>query len=86
VITVEVPIQGRPYDVLVGHGARRELAALLPRSAKRAAIVTQPGVPLELASKILTFARRAVCRIPRALERRRYVTPGVSELAAAFAS
>ncbi|MFT3854598.1 MAG: 3-dehydroquinate synthase family protein [Ilumatobacteraceae bacterium] len=47
-ITVEVPIAGRPYDVLVGHGARRELASLLPRSAKRAAIVTQPGVPLDL--------------------------------------
>ena len=36
------------YDVLVGHGARRELASLLPRTARRAAIVTQAGVPLEL--------------------------------------
>ena len=47
-ITVEVPIPGRPYDVLVGHGARHELAGLLPSAAKRAAIVTQAEVPLEL--------------------------------------
>ena len=47
-ITVRVPLGDRSYDVLVGHGARRELAALLPRTAKRAAIVTQAGIPLEV--------------------------------------
>jgi 5-deoxy-5-amino-3-dehydroquinate synthase len=47
-ITVNVPIPGHPYDVLVGHGACTELAGMLPRSARRVAIVTQPGVPLEL--------------------------------------
>ena len=45
-ITVRVPLGDRSYDVLVGHGARSELAALLPRSARRAAIVTQAGIPL----------------------------------------
>ncbi|MEY2552761.1 MAG: 5-deoxy-5-amino-3-dehydroquinate synthase, partial [Ilumatobacteraceae bacterium] len=35
-------------DVLVGHGARHELAGLLPTAAKRAAIVTQQGIPLDI--------------------------------------
>ena len=47
-ITVNVPLGERSYDVLVGSGARRELAALLPRSARRAAIVTQEGIPLDV--------------------------------------
>ena len=47
-ITVPVPVPGHSYDVLVGHGARRELAGLLPGSARRVAIVTQAGVPLDL--------------------------------------
>jgi len=47
-ITVHVPVAGRSYDVLVGHGARREVAGLLPAKAKRAAIVTQAGIPLDI--------------------------------------
>ena len=47
-ITVRVPLGGRSYDVLVGHGARHELAGLLPPTARRAAIVTQEGVPLDV--------------------------------------
>ena len=47
-ITVRVPLGDRSYDVLVGHGARRELAALLPATAKRAAIVTQAGIPIDV--------------------------------------
>lgn len=46
--TVTVPLAGRAYDVLIGHGARRELASLLPATARRAAIVTQTGVPLDI--------------------------------------
>jgi 5-deoxy-5-amino-3-dehydroquinate synthase len=46
--TVHVDLGERGYDVLVGHGARRELASLLPRSARRAAIVTQEDVPLDI--------------------------------------
>jgi 5-deoxy-5-amino-3-dehydroquinate synthase len=45
---VRVPLGERAYDVVVGHGARRELAAIVPASAKRAAVVTQPGVPLDI--------------------------------------
>ncbi len=47
-ITVRVPLGQRSYDVLVGHGARRELAGLLPSTAKRAAIVTQQAIPLDI--------------------------------------
>jgi 5-deoxy-5-amino-3-dehydroquinate synthase len=43
---VTVPISGRAYDVVVGHGAVGELASLLPSSARRAALVTQEGIPL----------------------------------------
>jgi 5-deoxy-5-amino-3-dehydroquinate synthase len=48
VITVEVALGDRSYPVVVGAGARHELAALLPSGAKRVAIVSQPGIPLEL--------------------------------------
>lgn len=46
--TVRVPLGDRSYEVLVGHGARHELASLLPRTARRAAVVTQPGIPIEI--------------------------------------
>jgi 5-deoxy-5-amino-3-dehydroquinate synthase len=46
--TVRVPLADRSYDVLVGHGVRGELGALLPRAAKRAAIVTQAGLPVSV--------------------------------------
>jgi 5-deoxy-5-amino-3-dehydroquinate synthase len=48
VIRVNVPIGSRAYDVLVGRGARTELPTLIPSSARRAAIVTQPGIPLSV--------------------------------------
>lgn len=41
---VEVALPERGYRVLVGHGVRRELAAVLPVDARRAVIVTQEGV------------------------------------------
>jgi 5-deoxy-5-amino-3-dehydroquinate synthase len=47
-ITVRVPLGERSYDVIVGHGARHELAALLPGSARRAAVVTQAGISVEV--------------------------------------
>jgi 5-deoxy-5-amino-3-dehydroquinate synthase len=47
-ISVRVPLGERSYDVLVGYGARHELAGLLPSTAKRAAIVTQDGIPLDV--------------------------------------
>ena len=42
---VVVPIDGRSYDVIVGHGAVAELPSLLPVTARRVAVVTQDGVP-----------------------------------------
>ena len=42
---VTVPLGARAYDVVVGHGAVRELRGLLPAGARRAAIVSQEGIP-----------------------------------------
>lgn len=47
-ITVPVPLADRSYDVLVGPGARHELASVVPTSAVRVAIVTQAGVGIEV--------------------------------------
>jgi 5-deoxy-5-amino-3-dehydroquinate synthase len=44
-IAVRVPLGERSYDVLIGRGARAELAGMLPPTVRRAAIVTQHGVP-----------------------------------------
>ncbi len=43
-ITVEVALGERSYPVVVGDGARAELAGLVPPGAHRAAVVTQSGV------------------------------------------
>jgi 5-deoxy-5-amino-3-dehydroquinate synthase len=53
-ITVQVPLGQRSYDVVVGHGARHELAAMLPRLARRAAIVTQSGIPVDVETGLPT--------------------------------
>ena len=44
--SVHVDLGDRSYNVLVGSGVRSELAAMLPKSARRAAIITQTGIPL----------------------------------------
>ncbi|MDW3212899.1 MAG: 3-dehydroquinate synthase family protein [Ilumatobacteraceae bacterium] len=49
---ITVPLAERSYDVLVGHGAAEFLGTLIPASAKRAAVVTQPGLPLEIEASI----------------------------------
>ena len=43
-ITVPVDLGDRSYDVLVGDGARHELAAVVPAGVRRVAIVTQEAV------------------------------------------
>ena len=43
--TITVDLGDRSYPVLVGHGARSELSALLPAGVKRVAVLTQPGIP-----------------------------------------
>jgi 5-deoxy-5-amino-3-dehydroquinate synthase len=42
---VHLPLGDRAYDVLIGHGAGRQLPSLVPLNARRAAIVTQAGIP-----------------------------------------
>jgi 5-deoxy-5-amino-3-dehydroquinate synthase len=60
-ITVQVPLADRSYDVIVGHGARHDAASLLPSTAKRAAIVTQEGIPftveLGLPTEVFTIGQ-----------------------------
>jgi 5-deoxy-5-amino-3-dehydroquinate synthase len=41
---IEVALGSRAYPVVVGRGARHELARLVPAAAKQAAVVTQDGV------------------------------------------
>jgi 5-deoxy-5-amino-3-dehydroquinate synthase len=43
--TITVDLGDRSYPVLVGHGARSELSALVPTGAKRVAVLTQAGIP-----------------------------------------
>ena len=45
---VAVPLGERSYEVVIGRGAVAHLGDVLPRAAKRAAIVTQEGVPFEV--------------------------------------
>ncbi|MEW6152504.1 MAG: 3-dehydroquinate synthase family protein [Actinomycetota bacterium] len=47
-ITVGVALADRSYDVLVGRGARHRLAEVVPVGAKRAAVVTQKAVGVEV--------------------------------------
>lgn len=47
-ITVQVPLGNRSYDVLVGNGVRSELPSLLPSTARRVAIVSQAGIAFEV--------------------------------------
>lgn len=49
-ITLDIPLGERSYRVLVGPGTVAELRGLMPETATRAAIVTQPGIGLEVAT------------------------------------
>ncbi|MFK7918411.1 MAG: 3-dehydroquinate synthase [Ilumatobacter sp.] len=44
---VTVPLPDRSYEVVVGSGAIAELTDLVPASATRVAVVTQPGIPVQ---------------------------------------
>ena len=46
--TVEVDLGDRTYPVVVGAGARHELASVLPPGAARVAIVTQSGIGVDV--------------------------------------
>jgi 5-deoxy-5-amino-3-dehydroquinate synthase len=45
---IQVHLGDRSYPVVVGYGVRRQLAELVPDGARRAVIVTQPGVPVDV--------------------------------------
>ena len=47
-LIVTVPMGERSYPVLIGQGVRRDLAQLMPASARRAAVVTQAGIGIEV--------------------------------------
>ena len=47
-ITIPVGLTDRPYDVIVGPGAIGALADVLPAGARRAAIVTQAGIGVDV--------------------------------------
>jgi 5-deoxy-5-amino-3-dehydroquinate synthase len=47
-IVVPVPLGDRSYEVLVGDGARHELARLLPAGVRRVAVVTQAAIGVDV--------------------------------------
>ncbi len=47
-IRLEVPLPGRSYPVIVGDGARHELASVIPEKARRVAVVTQREVGVDV--------------------------------------
>jgi 5-deoxy-5-amino-3-dehydroquinate synthase len=47
-LVVPVELGDRDYDVVVGRGVRHDLAAHLPLGARRAAVVTQPAIGVEV--------------------------------------
>ncbi len=49
---IKVDLADRSYSVLVGHGAIDQLEAMLPKSAKRAVLVTQDQISLQPKLKI----------------------------------
>lgn len=61
---VTVPLGERAYDVVVGDGVVDRLPGLLPSTARRAAVVTQSGIPItDTVVEQLTAAGLAVVRI-----------------------
>ena len=60
---VRVELDERSYDVVVGRGAIAELSAMIPDSVQRAAIVTQAGIPIDIAEylpKRLTVTKHII--------------------------
>lgn len=47
-IRVPLALGDRSYDVLVGPGARQQLASVLPAGVRRVAIVTQSAIPVDV--------------------------------------
>ena len=49
---IDVRLPGREYPVLIGHGVIQDIASFLPPSALKAVIITQSGIPANLALPI----------------------------------
>ena len=49
---IDVRLPGREYPVLIGHGVNKDVAQFLPPSARKAVIITQQGIPANLALPI----------------------------------
>ena len=49
---IDVRLPGREYPVLIGHGVVEDIAQFLPKSARKAVIITQSGIPANLALPI----------------------------------
>ena len=49
---IDVRLPGREYPVLIGHGVVEDIAQFLPKSARKAVIITQAGIPANLALPI----------------------------------
>ena len=52
-----MPLGDRAYDVVVGHGAVAALPALLPPTARRAAVVTQATIPFAVDVPVVARSR-----------------------------
>jgi 5-deoxy-5-amino-3-dehydroquinate synthase len=49
---IDVRLPGREYPVLIGHGVVKDITQFLPKSARKAVIITQSGIPANLALPI----------------------------------
>jgi len=49
---IDVRLPGREYPVLIGHGVIKDVASFLPPLARKAVIITQSGIPTNLALPI----------------------------------
>ena len=49
---IDVRLPGREYPVLIGHGVVKDITQFLPTSARKAVIITQSGIPANLALPI----------------------------------
>jgi 5-deoxy-5-amino-3-dehydroquinate synthase len=49
---IDVRLPGREYPVLIGHGVVQDIEQFLPTTARKAVIITQSGIPANLALPI----------------------------------
>ena len=49
---IDVRLPGREYPVLIGHGVIKDITQFLPKSARKAVIITLSGIPANLALPI----------------------------------